>query len=73
VAGFAVATPFEDAVGDRMTFYAVPEKQSGFYRLEDDGSLVPTLIARGTDVTEGQRARLFQAIFKNRPSGNLFD
>jgi hypothetical protein len=70
-AGFAVATPFEDAVGDRLAFYVVPDKKSGFYRLEDDGSLVPTLIAIGTDVTEGQRARLFQAILNE--AGVEFD
>jgi hypothetical protein len=70
-AGLAVATPFEDAVGDRLAFYVVPDKKGGFYRLEDDGSLVPTLIAMGTDVTEGQRSRLFQAILSE--SGVEFD
>jgi hypothetical protein len=50
-------TPFEDAVGDRLAFYVVPDEKSGFYSLEDDGSLVPTLIAMGTDVTEQSERR----------------
>jgi hypothetical protein len=70
-AGLAVATAFEDAAGDRLAFYVVTDKKTGLYRLEDDGSLVPTLIAMGTDVTEGQRARLFQTILKQ--SGVEFD
>jgi hypothetical protein len=70
-AGLVVATPFEDVAGDRLAFYVTPDKKGGFYRLEDDGSLVPTLIAMGTDVTEGQRARLFQAILSE--SGVDFD
>ncbi len=70
-AGLAVATAFEDAAGDRLAFYVVSDKKTGLYRLEDDGYLVPTLIAMGTDVTEGQRARLFQTILKQ--SGVEFD
>jgi hypothetical protein len=70
-AGLAVATAFEDGAGDRLAFYVVPDETSGLYRLEDDGSLVPTLVAMGTDVAEGQRARLFETILKQ--SGVQFD
>jgi hypothetical protein len=60
--GFAVATGFEDPAGDRITFYVIRDNETGLYRLEDDGALVPTLIAMGTNVTEGQRRRLFDTI-----------
>ncbi|MEQ8389347.1 MAG: DUF1828 domain-containing protein [Alphaproteobacteria bacterium] len=61
-AGFAVSTAFEDKIGDRIAFYIVRDEQTGLYRLEDDGSLVPELLAMGTKVTEGQRGRVFATI-----------
>lgn len=61
-AGLAVATAFEDVAGDRIGFYLIRDDATGLWRIEDDGSLVPSLIAMGTDVTQGQRARLFGSI-----------
>lgn len=61
-AGFAVATAFEDSVGDRIGFYLIRDTGTGLWRIEDDGSVVPSLIAMGTNVTQGQRARLFGSI-----------
>jgi hypothetical protein len=60
--GFAVATGLEDPAGDRISFYIIRDNNTGLYRLEDDGALVPTLIAMGANVTEGQRRRLFDTI-----------
>ena len=62
--GFVVSAPFEDSGGDRITFYLVRDQDNHHFRLEDDGALVPTLIAMGTNVTEGQRKRLFDAILR---------
>jgi hypothetical protein len=61
-AGIAVSTAFENASGDRIGFYLVRDKVSGFYRIEDDGDLVPGLIASGVNVFKGARAKLFQAL-----------
>lgn len=61
-AGIAVSTAFEDGIGDRISFYIVQDKDTGLYRIEDDGSLVPELLAMGTKVTEGQRGRVFATI-----------
>lgn len=61
-AGLAVATAFEDGSGDRLAFYIVRDRETNRYRIEDDGSLVPTLHAIGSKVTDGQRARVFGGI-----------
>jgi Domain of unknown function DUF1828 len=60
--GFSVATGLEDLAGDRVSFYVMRDSNTGLYRLEDDGALVPTLVAMGANVTEGQRRRLFDTI-----------
>jgi hypothetical protein len=60
--GFSVATGLEDPAGDRISFYVIRDGNTGLYRLEDDGALVPTLIAMGANITEGQRRRLFDTI-----------
>lgn len=62
--GFSVATALEDPAGDRIGFYVVRHGDTGLYRLEDDGALVPTLMAMGVNITEGQRRRLFNTILK---------
>jgi hypothetical protein len=60
--GLSVSTGFEDASGDRIGFYLIQDKISGLYRIEDDGALVPTLVASGVNVFKGGRAKLFQAL-----------
>jgi hypothetical protein len=62
--GFSVATGMEDPAGDRIGFYVVRHGDTGLYRIEDDGALVPTLIAMGVNITEGQRRRLFNTILR---------
>lgn len=62
--GLSVATPFEDASGDRIGFYLVHDEDADLWRIEDDGALVPTLIAGGVAVEEGARGRLFQSLLK---------
>lgn len=61
-AGLAVSTAFEDAAGDRIGFYIAQDKSSGLWRIEDDGALVPTLVATGVNVFKGARAKLFQTL-----------
>ena len=63
-AGFAVSTGFEDASGDRIGFYLTKDDDTDMYRIEDDGSLVPTLMASGVDLTKGTREKLFQQILE---------
>ena len=62
--GLAVSTGFEDASGDRIGFYLSRESKSGLWRIEDDGSLVPTLVATGVNVFKGTRAKLFQSLLE---------
>jgi hypothetical protein len=59
-AGYAVSTAFEDASGDKITFYVV-EDSDGF-RLEDDGDYLATLIARDMPFEQGARGKLLDAI-----------
>jgi hypothetical protein len=59
-AGLAVSTSFEDASGDRIGFYLT--RHGAQWRIEDDGSLVPTLVATGVNVFKGARAHLFQTL-----------
>src|SRR5690348_18404075 len=61
-AGLAVSTGFEDASGDRISFYLTRDEISGLWRIEDDGALVPTLVASGVNVFKGARAKLFQGL-----------
>jgi len=59
-AGLAVSTSFEDASGDRIGFYLT--RHGAQWRIEDDGSLVPTLVATGVNVFKGTRAHLFKTL-----------
>lgn len=63
-AGLAVSTPFEDTAGERIGFYLVKDQATGLYRIEDDGELVPSLIAGGTNILKGSRGRLFQSLLE---------
>jgi hypothetical protein len=58
--GYAVSTAFEDASGDRITFY-VSEVEDGFV-LEDDGDYLATLAARDIPFQDGSRGKLLDAI-----------
>jgi hypothetical protein len=60
--GLAVSTPFEDTSGERIGFYLIKDKSSGLYRIEDDGELVPSLMASGTNILKGARGKLFQSL-----------
>lgn len=61
-AGLAVSTPFEDTFGERIGFYLTRDKATDLYRIEDDGELVPSLIASGTNIMKGSRGKLFQLL-----------
>lgn len=60
--GLAVSTPFEDTSGERIGFYLTQDKASNLYRIEDEGELVPALIASGTNILKGSRGKLFQSL-----------
>lgn len=61
-AGLAVKTPFLLQDGDPLGFYIVPTLESGKYRLEDSGTLVPFLEANGANLEHGTRAKEFRAL-----------
>ena len=63
-AGLAVSTPFEDTSGERIGFYLTKDKGSNLYRIEDDGELVPALMASGTNLLKGARGKLFQSLLE---------
>lgn len=65
--GYAISTAFEEAGGDRITFYVV-EAEEGF-RLEDDGDYLATLVARDIQFEDGARGNLLNAILAE---GNAF-
>jgi Domain of unknown function DUF1828 len=59
---FNVSVPFEIGAGEPVNFYVVPEKNNCF-RIEDDGSLIPFLLATGVNLLdEGTRRDEFQRI-----------
>lgn len=58
---FSISAPFEVEGGDPVNFYLVP-MENNRYRIEDDGSFVPTLIASGVNVMEGTRNQEFTRI-----------
>lgn len=59
-AGLAIATPFEDGAGDKLTLYVVEDDEG--CRLEDDGDYLATLVAQDMPITEGVRGKLLDAI-----------
>lgn len=61
--GLAVATPFADSSGDRITFY-LSEENDG-YRLEDDGDYLAELAARNVAFSEGIRRNLLDGLLKD--------
>ncbi len=58
--GFAISSAFEDSSGDRISFY-LTEAPDGF-QIEDDGSYLAELIARGIPVDQGTRGQMLDAI-----------
>ncbi len=75
--GINVSTPFEIGSGDLLSFYVVPTINGG-YRIEDDGSIVPLMIAMGVNIEDGYRKAEFDKILKssevsyNPDTGELF-
>jgi|GEM_PF-1650627 len=58
---FAISAPFETEDGDPVNFY-LSSAGDNKYRIEDDGSFIPTLLASGVNILEGQREKDFQRI-----------
>lgn len=58
--GLAISSVFEDASGDRIDFY-LSETPDGMM-LEDDGSYLAELIARGIAIDQGTRSQFLDAI-----------
>jgi hypothetical protein len=56
-----VSVPFEIGTGDPVNFYVVP-LDNNLFRIEDDGSLIPFLLATGINIEEGTRAEEFNKI-----------
>lgn len=67
--GYAVATPFDDGMGDPLTFY-VRETEDGSI-LEDDGDFISSAIAAGVDLDTGSRSELLDDVL--RPAGARWD
>ncbi len=62
--GVAVGTAFERPDGDRVGFYLV-RGTSGMWRIEDDGSTIPSLLSAGINIQAGQRALEFQRMLQD--------
>lgn len=60
--GYAISSPFEDASGDRISFYLAPSYDG--YTIEDDGSYLAHLVAKDIPITEGTRGQLLDAILQ---------
>ncbi|MQX37800.1 DUF1828 domain-containing protein [Roseospira navarrensis] len=60
--GFAIATPFTDESGDRMTFFAVREVDG--WLLADDGDYLASLIGAGIDIETSQRGDMLDRILR---------
>lgn len=58
--GYAISTGFIMPDGDPLTFYATEEE--GGWVLQDDGDTLPTSIAMGLDIQQGNRERLLSGI-----------
>ena len=58
--GLAVSSAFEDNTGDRISFF-LTETLDGI-RIEDDGSYLAQLVARGITIDQGTRSQLLDAI-----------
>jgi|TARA_R110000822_G_scaffold305110_1_gene430629 hypothetical protein len=71
-----VSVPFEIGGGDPVNFYVVP-LENNLFRIEDDGSLIPFLLASGVNIEEGTRAEEFNNILDassvtyNKETGEL--
>jgi hypothetical protein len=53
-AGLAVRTTFKTTSGDKVGFYI--RVDGGLYRIEDSGTVLPSLEAQGLDFRSGSRA-----------------
>lgn len=53
---YAVSTPFEMTSGDRISFYIL-DNGDGLYRIEDEGFVIPSLLASGVNIKDGTRKR----------------
>lgn len=64
-AGLAVRTPFATADGDAIGFYITPHPtETGRYRIEDAGLLIPMLEATGVNLDAGSRATAFHRLLQ---------
>ncbi|MGD0434027.1 MAG: DUF1828 domain-containing protein [Acetobacteraceae bacterium] len=62
-AGIAVSTAFTLSGGEPLGFYVVGPDPSGRYRLEDDGTTVPTIEAMGIDLETQTRSDAIATLF----------
>lgn len=61
--GYAISSPFQDASGDKISFYLSPSSDG--YVIEDDGSYLAHLIAKDVPITDGMRAQMLDAILQH--------
>lgn len=61
-AGLAVSTAFDGADGDPIGFYIVGPDESGLFRLEDSGALIPFIEASGATLESATRREVFNEI-----------
>jgi len=64
--GLAVSSAFSDSSGDRISFY-ITETPIGL-RMEDDGSYLAELIAKGLTIDHGSRSQFLDAILSQANS-----
>lgn len=63
--GYAVSTAFRRDDGDSVGFYIVrDERRLGFFRIEDDGTTVPSLEAAGVEFSTEARSEAFATLLE---------
>ena len=61
--GYAVSTTFRRDDGDSVGFYIVrDERRAGLFRLEDDGTTIPSLEAAGVEFSTEARSEAFATL-----------
>jgi len=68
--GLAVSTPFDSASGEPIGFYIMRDA-AGQFHIEDDGSTIPMLEARGVDFSTEPRRQGLSALLAE--CGAVFD
>lgn len=60
--GFAIGTPYEDARGDVIGFYALGPNSDGRYRIVDDGTTIAFIEAEGASLDVASRMDMLNCL-----------